>query len=148
MDKPSINTTVFLPHTVCQAAASGRLLCKMGWAGSRGWQPGGRAVASLTQSRPTAPQPEQQNRSGDSNHIQPQVQITRSVCRDVTGWVWGQAQDWWKPWPGTDMLSTLLQLGAETTAGAEAQLPSQEDVAPTEVPCSSVPPSSSPSCLI
>ena len=148
MDQSSINTTIFLPHTVCQAAARGGCSVKRAELGAEGDSEAGRAVPSLTWPGPAAPQPEQQSRSGDRDHIQPRVQITRPVHSDETGWVWGQAQDQWGSWPGTGMLSTQLQREAGATAGAEMHLPSQEDEAPIKVPCSSVPPSSSLSCLI
>ena len=93
--------------------------------------------------RSAAPQPEQQNMSGDSEQIQRRVQITRPVHSDETGWGWGQAQDQWGSWPGTGTFSTQLQRGAGSTAGAETQLPSQEDEASIEAHHSSVPPSSS-----
>lgn len=113
MDKASINATIFLPHTVCQAAARGGCSVRRGELGAEG---DARLVGQCPPC-PTAPQPEQQNRSGDSDHIQPRVRITRPVCSDETGWVWGQAQDQWGSWPGTGMLSMQLQQGAGQQLG-------------------------------
>lgn len=143
MDISSINITIFLPYTVCQAAARGGCPVRWGELGAEGDREAGRAVPSPTRPRPAALQPEQQSRSGDSDHIKPQVQITRPVRSNETGWVWGEAQDRCGSGPGTGMLSTQLQKEAGATAGGETQLASQEDEAPIEAPHSSVPHSSS-----